>query len=64
MKNQDLIDVWKIFTSKGNGGAGILGDGKPVAILGKAFVGAPGTVCSDSLIPIGNFKTENEARNL
>lgn len=63
-KNQTLIDKWKIFTSKGNGGAGLLGDGKPVAILGKAYIGSPKTVCTDSLIPIGNFETKTEAENL
>lgn len=63
-KNQTLVDKWKIFTSKGNGGAGLLGDGKPVAILGKAYIGSPKTVCTDSLIPIGEFETKIEAENL
>jgi len=63
-KNKELIDKWKVFTSKGNGGAGILADNKPVAILGKAFIGKPNSVCTDSLIPIGNFQTEAEALNL
>jgi hypothetical protein len=35
-KNIDIADKWKIFTSKGNGGAGLLTDNKQVAILGKA----------------------------
>lgn len=63
-KNQDLADKWKVFISKGNGGAGTLGDEKQVAILGKPYVGKPQSVCTDSLIPIGNFETEIEARNL
>lgn len=63
-KNIESINKWKIFTSKGNGGAGILGDDKPVAILGKAYIGKPNSVCTDSLIPIGKFDTENEALNL
>ena len=63
-KNHKILKSWKIFTSKGNGGAGQLGDGKPVAILGKAFIGAPNSACTDSLIPIGCFSTEIEAINL
>ena len=63
-KNLELINKWKNFTSKGNGGAGLLGDDKPVFILGKSYIGAPLSVCSDSLIPIGNFETEEEAKNL
>lgn len=63
-KNIDLIDKWKVFTSKGNGGAGILSDNKQVAILGKAYIGTPLSVCTDSLIPIGSFETEQEAINL
>ena len=53
-----------MFTSKGNGAAGTLSDGIPVSIIGKAFVGKPGSGCSDSLFPIGSFDTEEEALNL
>ena len=60
----DLIDKWKVFTSKGNGGAGFLGDGKPVAIIGKNYVGAPGSVCTDSLLPFGSFDNKYEAESL
>lgn len=63
-KNIDLVDRWKVFTSKGNGGAGILSDDKQVAILGKVYIGSPLSVCTDSLIPIGSFETEYEAINL
>ena len=63
-KNKELVSKWKIFTSKGNGGAGVLGSEKAVSILGRAYIGAPNSVCTDSLIPIGNFNTEIEAINL
>ena len=63
-KNKDVADAWKVFVSKGNGGAGLLSDGKPVSILGRAFVGKERSVCTDSLIPIGRFDTEAEAVNL
>ena len=55
---------YKIFTSKGNGGAGLLSDEKQVSILGKAYLALPFTVCTDSLIPIGCFDTQEEAENL
>lgn len=60
----DILDKWKVFTSKGNGGAGTLGEGKPVAIIGKAYIGKPGSACTDSLLPFGRFDTCDEAINL
>ena len=63
-KNKEIVDKWKIFTSKGNGGAGLLSDDKAVSILGKSYIGKPLSACSDSLIPIGNFDTKEEAENL
>lgn len=63
-KNWEIAMHWKVFTSKGNGGAGLLSDGKQVAITGRPYIAEPNSVCTDSLIPIGCFDTENEARNL
>lgn len=63
-KNAELAKRWKALISKSNGGAGTLGSGVPVAILGMPYVGAPGTVCTDSLIPIGSFDTQAEAEHL
>ena len=63
-KNMDIANKWKIFISKGNGGAGLLTDDKQVAILGKPYLGKPKSVCTDSLIPIGCFDTEYEASAL
>ena len=63
-KNLELAKKWKVFTSKGNGGAGILGDPKPVSIIGKAYIGKPFSICTDSLIPVGEFDNEQEAINL
>ena len=63
-KNLDVFNKYKIFTSKGNGGAGLLSDEKQVSILGKAYLALPFTACTDSLIPIGCFDTQEEAENL
>lgn len=64
LKNLNLAEHWKIFTSKGNGGAGTLGDEKQVSIIGKAYIAEPNMVCTDSLIPIGDFDNKQEAENL
>ena len=53
-RNQNIADSWKVFTSKGNGGAGILGEGKAVAIIGKPYIGKPKSVCTDALLPFGD----------
>lgn len=63
-KNTEIAENWKIFISKGNGGAGLLTDNKVVAILGKPYIGKPKSACTDSLIPIGSFKTKFEAISL
>lgn len=63
-KNIEIAENWKIFISKANGGAGTLSDGKQVSIIGEPYIGKPGSVCTDSLIPIGSFETEIEAINL
>ena len=63
-KGTDFLKSYKVFTSKGNGGAGLLTDGKPVNIIGKSYVGLPNMACTDSLIPFGKFKIITEAQNL
>lgn len=63
-KGVDILNSYKVFTSKGNGGAGLLTDGKPVSIIGKAFIGTPNMACTDSLIPFGKFSSIREAENL
>lgn len=64
LNRKDVMNNWKIFTSKANGGAGLLSDNKQVTIIGRAYIGQPRSVCTDSLIPIGSFETEEEAFNL
>jgi hypothetical protein len=63
-KGVAILDSYKVFTSKGNGGAGLLTDGKAVSILGKAYVAEPGMACTDSLIPFGKFNSKSQAVNL
>lgn len=63
-KNLNIVEHYKVFTSKGNGAAGTLDINSANAIIGKAYVGEPNSACSDSLIPIGCFDTIDEAENL
>lgn len=63
-RNIELMDKWKVFTSKMNGGAGTLLDDSPSAILGKTYIAPPSSVCSNALISLGGFDTEIEAVNL
>lgn len=63
-KNKELANSYKVFVSKANGSAGILGGNDKVAILGKPYIGSNQSICTDSLIPIGDFETEEEAINL
>lgn len=63
-RNQELMNRWKVCTAKINGGAGTILDGKPVSILGKTFVLGKNSVCSNTLLAIGSFDTEKEAKNL
>ena len=62
--NIEIMNNWKVFISKANGGAGLLMDDGEVNILGKAYIGGPNSVCTDALIPVGLFKTKKEAENL
>lgn len=63
-RNEELIDNWKVFSSKMNGAAGTLMDSKQVSIIGKAYIGAPNSICSGALITFGSFDNEVEAQNL
>lgn len=63
-KNVDIMEHYKISTSKGNGAAGTLDVNSANYIIGKAYVGKSNSICTDSLIPIGCFNSEEEAINL
>lgn len=63
-KETKLSELYKVFISKANGGAGLLTDNKPNSIIGKSFVADPGVVCTDSLIVIGGYQDKLQATNL
>lgn len=60
VKNIELcINKYKVFISKSAGAPG-----KDFKVLGMPYIGKTNTACTDSLIPIGDFKTIEEAENL
>ena len=59
LENRELIDTWKIFIGKAYGG-----DEKyPHSILSRPFLGAPGSICTETYFYIGPFNSEKKARN-
>jgi len=64
--HENLSAKWKVFIGKAygdRGGGGASRDSFPKAVLAKPFVGEPGSVCTETYLSIGPFKTENEATN-
>lgn len=60
LSNQELIDKWKVFIPFLGSGS----DAFPHTILGRPFIGKPGTVCTETYLVIGPFKSELECRNV
>ncbi|MFN7473336.1 MAG: Eco57I restriction-modification methylase domain-containing protein [Burkholderiales bacterium] len=63
----DLIDRWKVFIGGAygdRGGGGASRDSFPKAVLGRPFVGEPGSVSTETYICIGPCETEAEAKNV
>jgi site-specific DNA-methyltransferase (adenine-specific) len=58
-QGKELVPKWKIFISKAYGA----GNTFPHQILGKPFIGKPGTACTETYLAIGPFKSEAEAEN-
>ncbi|HEY5477728.1 MAG TPA: Eco57I restriction-modification methylase domain-containing protein, partial [Tepidiformaceae bacterium] len=62
-----LIDPWKVFIGKAygdRGGGGASRDAPPKAVLGRPFVGEPGSVCTETYLCIGPLGSESEAANV
>lgn len=58
----ELIDSWKIYIGRAAPGTGNR-DTYPHRILSTPFVGEPGSVCSETYLCIGPFKTQAEAES-
>jgi len=58
--NKELIDRWKVYIP-------FLGSGSdtfPHHILGRPFIGEPGTVCTETYLLIGPFGSKEECTNV
>jgi site-specific DNA-methyltransferase (adenine-specific) len=60
MSGLELIDHWKVFIPRAGSGS----DSFPHQILGKAFIGSPGTISSETYLCIGPLSSEQEAKNV
>ena len=59
-KGQNMIPWHKVYISKAYGG----GMAFPHTVLGKPFYGCPNSVCNQSYLVIGAFKSEKECQNV
>ena len=58
--NRELVDQFKVFIPRSSSGS----DAFPHPILGRPFVGRPGTACSETYITIGPFENEEICENV
>jgi site-specific DNA-methyltransferase (adenine-specific) len=58
----DLIDKWKIYTGRAAPGTGNR-DTYPHRIISTPFVGAPGTISSETYLCIGPFDSKGQAES-
>ena len=57
----NLINSWKVFISKAYGAGS---DPMPSRVLGRAFVGEPGSVSTETYLCIGPLKSKSEAESV
>ncbi|SDX97486.1 site-specific DNA-methyltransferase (adenine-specific) [Allochromatium warmingii] len=63
----ELIEKWKVFIGGAygdRGGGGASRDAPPKAVLGRPFIGEPGSISTETYICIGPLESENEAKNV
>ncbi len=60
LSNSELIERYKVFIPPLGSGS----DSFPHAILGKPFVGEPGSACTETYIIAGHFDSASEAQHL
>lgn len=59
-KSKQWIDKWKVFIPESGSGS----DAFPHPILGKPFIGEPGTACTETYLVIGPFSNKAECENV
>ena len=60
LQNNSWIDTYKVFISAAYG----MGGKFPTFVIGKPFLGKPGTCCTETYLFIGPFRTKIEAENV
>ena len=60
VKGSELVSKHKVFIPKAGSGS----DSFPHSILGKPFVGKPGTICNQTYLAIGPLLNQDECKNL
>lgn len=59
-RGHDKIDKIKLFISRSYGERGNF----PYLIIGKPFLGEPGTVCTETYVTVGTYETVEQAENV
>ena len=55
-----MIDKMKLFISRSYGERGDF----PYLVIGKPFIGEPGTVCTETYVVVGTYENKKEAENV
>ena len=59
-KNASWIDRWKVFIPEAGSGS----DAFPHPILGKPFIGEPGSACTETYLVLGPFRDKDECERV
>ena len=59
-KNLEWVNSWKVLIPEAGSGS----DSFPHSILGKPFVGKPGSACTETYLVIGPFKSQEECKSV
>ena len=60
MNNKSAVHQWKVFISYAYGERGSF----PYLVIGKPFIGRPGTCCSETYLMVGSFESEAICSNV
>ena len=64
IRAERFLGKWKVFVSKADGAAGQLGNPIPARIIGKAELGDPFTICTETFLAVGPFNSRQETVNV
>lgn len=60
----EVVDEWKVFIGGAHGEQGHGKDVYPTVVLGKPFIGEPGSASTETYLYIGPFPNESYAKNV